>query len=219
MTRYLLAGFLALIAAPAFANDWEEIDDDKGIKVFSKEPESGSALMAFKGETVLDAPLQKVLWIIVDNSHRKEWVDRLEKSVVLEKVSTFEYYLYQHFGLPWYVTDRDYVYHCKAVRNAKGQVRVNMTSKPHKDSPETVGVRAKLVNSAWILTPQGKGKTKVEVEILTDPKGMIPTWLVNLIQESWPMKTLLGVRGQIDKDYVKDHPLPPIEKKKAKSKS
>ena len=73
---------------------------------------------------------------------------------------------------------------------------------------ETVGVRAELVNSLYRLTDMEGGKTRVEVEIQTDPKGWMPIWLVNLVQKDWPLETLNGMRGELSKDYCGDSPLP-----------
>ena len=43
------------------------------------------------------------------------------------------------------------------------------------------------------------------------PKGWLPTWLVNLIQKSWPLKTLNGIRNIVGKDFVGEMKLPPPE--------
>ena len=32
------------------------------------------------------------------------------------------------------------------------------------------------------------------VSLLVDPKGSIPTWVVNLLQKKWPYKTLMKVK-------------------------
>jgi hypothetical protein len=187
----------------AHAGGWEKIDEADGVKVFSKELPN-SPLVAFRGEALIPAPLEKLLWVLADNQHRTDWVDRLEKSVVLEKVSDYEFVLYQHFGLPFPISDRDYVYRGRAVRGKDGAVILLMQSESHSKAPkESAGVRANLIRSKYVLIPQGKDSTKVVVEIHTDPRGMIPTWLVNLIQESWPMKTLTALRAQVTKPYVK----------------
>ena len=141
-----------------------------------------------------------------------EWVDRMSDSKILKTVSKYEYVVYQAFELPILVSDRDFVYRGTVTRNAKGQVVMSMTSCKWKSAPETVGVRARIMNSRYVLTPKGKGKTTVEVEIHTDPKGMIPTWLVNQLQKSWPVSTLSGVRVQAKRKDVKPFPLPPLTK-------
>jgi hypothetical protein len=215
------AGFTALLLLPmvAFAGDgWEQVNKEDGVTVYSKSVK-GSDLVAFKGETIIEQPLEKILAVLMDNDRRTEWVARLAKSEVLEEVSTFEYVIYQHFSLPLILSDRDYVYRGKATRDEDGLVTLAMTSCKHSESPKTVGVRANLINSSYRLSPEGDDKTRVEVEIHTDPKGMLPTWLVNMIQKSWPSKTLNGIRAQLEKEGIEAHLLPPVtKKKKAKKK-
>lgn len=196
-----------LWAPLAHAGDWEEIDNEDGIRVFRREI-PGSPLVAFKGYGMVDAPLEKVAWVLADNAHRTNWVDRLEKSVVLEQRSNFDYILYQHFKLPPLLSDRDYVYHAVGTRNAKtGTVTLILSSVSHPKAPPTVGVRARLIRSKYVLIPKGK-KTHVTVEIQTDPKGMLPAWLVNTIQKSWPMNTLQAMRREVKMPYVREIQLP-----------
>ncbi|MFI5389926.1 MAG: hypothetical protein ACHQYQ_01090, partial [Bacteriovoracales bacterium] len=75
-------------------------------------------------------------------------------------------------------------------------------------APKTTGVRGELIESKYVLTPMGPSKTKLEVEIVCDPKGMIPTWLVNLIQKSWPRKTITALMKQLEKPDVASFILP-----------
>lgn len=187
---------------------WEFISDDDGVKVYNKDVDT-SEFRAFKGITVIDAPLPRVLHVICENDHRPEWVDRLDKSVILEQNSPHDYVVYQHFGLPIIMSDRDYVYRGIATRDASGMVTLSMSSVEHDKAPEPDGIRADLQLSRYTLTAQGN-KTLVTVEIVTDPKGWLPVWFANIIQKTWPRKTLNGIRDQVKKDHVKDYPLPPI---------
>jgi hypothetical protein len=213
--RGLLAGIaLFFVSGPVSAGAWEKIDEADGIKVFRKEV-PGSPLVAFRGEGMISAPLEKLLWVLADNAHRTDWVDRLKRSVVLSTTGSYEYVLYQHFSLPFPISDRDYVYRARATRDRHGVVTLDISSVTHPKAPPTVGVRANLIGSRYVLTPKGPGKTYVVVEVHTDPKGAIPTWLVNLIQKSWPMKTLKGLREQVAKPFVKRLELPPDEAPKS----
>jgi hypothetical protein len=200
-----------LVTSEAAAAGWEKIDDSDGVKVYRKEV-PGSPLVAFKGETVISAPIEKLLWVLADNDHRTEWVDRLEKSIVLERNGEYEYVVYQHFDLPFPISDRDYVFRGRAERSKSGAVILHLHSVRHPKAPATAGVRAELIRSKYVLEPDfgGKGKTKITVEIHTDPKGLIPNWLVNMIQKSWPMKTLVSMRKQVTKPYVKRLELPKV---------
>jgi hypothetical protein len=126
----------------------------------------------------------------------------------LEQVGPFEYVIYQEFHLPWPMKNRDFVYRGKAIRENDGRVVLTLRSEEHKDAPKTAGVRAELKESRYIITPIGKFKSKLEVEILSDPKGGIPVWLVNLIQKSWPEKTLGAIKAQVEKPFVTESALP-----------
>ncbi len=203
----------AFVVLPTLAwaepGSWELIGRQDGVEVYEKE-RPGSSLVAFKGVTVMEAPLEKVLWVLADNDHRTEWVDLCTESRVLERTSDTECVIYQRYSLPWYLSDRDYVYRARATRDLDGTVRLLLASCEHPDAPETVGVRARLIESSYVLTPLGERRTRVEVEIHTDPMGMVPDALVNLVQRSWPVKTLQGIRRQVRQPYVGAHPLPPV---------
>jgi hypothetical protein len=210
--QHLMLTFFLFVMAPfsAMAADWEEIYTADGVIVSKKDVE-GSRFVAFKGDTVMDADISTVLYVLLDNDHRVEWVDRLYENRVLETIDQHEYVLYQAFDLPAMFASRDYVYHGKATRDPDtGVVTLKMASTEHASAPETVGIRAELTDSRYRLTPTDDGKTRVEVEISTDPRGWMPVWLVNMIQRDWPQKTLNGVRGQLDKPFTGNYPLPGV---------
>ena len=54
-------------------------------------------------------------------------------------------------------------------------------------------VRAEVKGTYYNFTALSAKRTKLEVEVHTDPKGLLPNWLVNLIQKKWPSKTLSGL--------------------------
>jgi len=195
--------------ANGFAADWKQVSSSNGI-VVSKLKVPGTKIVGFRGETSIYASAEKLMHILIDNNHRKDWVDRLKTSNVLETIGPYEYIIYQEFKLPWPLKNRDFVYRGKATRKKDGRVVLVMKSEVHPNAPKTVGVRAELVNSRYTITPIGKFKSKLEVEIMSDPKGAIPKWLVNIIQKKWPHKTLMAIKSQVERKYVKEHPLPPI---------
>lgn len=193
--------------ATATAAEWELGDKEDGITSYKKD-EPGSSVTAFKGEAVIKAPLAKVAWVIRDNDHRTEWVDRLQSSRVLEVTSPTSRVIYQHFGLPWPIADRDYVYEAK-VSWEGDTLRFDLKSTTHRKGPKTVGVRANLIRCTYRLKPWGENGTHISVEVHTDPEGALPAWLVNIIQRKWPIKTLSGIRRMVKKPYAQMSELPP----------
>ena len=201
---------LSIFSSYASIPSWQQIKLKEGIKVFKKEI-TNSKLVAFKGEAVFDTTPGKIIHVLGDNNHKKDWVDRLVKTEILEKIGPYEKVMYQEFSAPWPVANRDFVYHAKLIRKKSGEIVLHMNSVPNPKAPKTVGVRADLIKSVYVLTPLGPNKTKLEVEIQSDPKGLLPKWVVNIIQKSWPMKTLEKIREQVKKPFVRDVPLPPVQ--------
>jgi hypothetical protein len=215
--RPLLGAWMVVLlgVSPAVAADkadkyeWKEIHDKDGIKVFRKSVE-GSKIVAFRGVALVDAPVGKVLHVIADNDHRTDWVDRCYISTVLEQVSPWEFVVYAGYKLPGLFSNRDYVYRGKAFTRKDGSVYVHIKSEEHAKAPPTIGVRAWLNKSVYLLTPvEGGKKTLIDVEVHTDPKGSMPTWLINLVQKSWPYKTLAAIRKQVQKPFVVEMAMPP----------
>lgn len=200
----------------AAAQGWKRVNDDDGITVLSKRIK-GSELIAFKGVAMVNAPPAKVFAVLADNSRRTEWVDRLGQSKVLQRIAPFDVILYQVFKAPLMISDRDYVYRATATQDARGHLLLKLRSVEHKQAPETIGVRATLMNSSYRLIPVGRYRTRVIVEIHTNPKGMLPTSIVNYVQKSWPVKTLQGIRVQVKRKGLKLVPLPPKPKPSAKT--
>ena len=195
-----------LISTSSWAANWEFADEEAGIKSYRKS-EAGNPVTAFKGVAVINAPLAKVAWVIRDNRYRTEWVDRLKKSQVLKTNTPFDKVIYQHFALPWPIADRDYVYRARVYWEDEKLV-FNLRSTKNRRAPSTVGVRARLNRCYYYLKPMGDNKTHVTVEVHTDPMGILPAWLVNVIQASWPIKTLKGIRKMVGKSYAEMSDLP-----------
>jgi len=199
---------LAVWEAPALAQSWEQIDSEAGIVVYKKEV-SESGVDVLRGVGVVDAPLPKVLWVLLDYQHGEHWIDRLVRTRVLERRSPHEFVVYRAFKSPPLVSDRDVVYENKATRDPKtGVVTVSAVSVSHEAAPPSVGVRAKIVKGFYRLTPVAGGATRVEIEALFDPMGALPAWIVNWVQRTWPVNTMKALRREVRKPHVKPYPLP-----------
>jgi hypothetical protein len=186
---------------------WELIESSAGISVWeTKTP--GTKLAGVKGEAIINAPINRVLFVLADVERSIEWVDGLKTSKVLEKNGIFETVMYQEFGLPWPVSNRDFVFRGKAHKEPDGKWIIEIKSENHPKAPKTSGVRGELIESMYVLTPLGPSSTKLQVEIICDPKGSIPIWLVNLIQKNWPKRTLNAISKQVQKPHVVNAILP-----------
>jgi hypothetical protein len=186
---------------------WELLGQDDGIATWKKEIE-GSPIVAFRGEAEIPGSVAKVAQVLSDTSRKTEWVHNAVEVKDLKLISDHERIEYNHTGTPFILKDRDFVFHATTqIEPLKKQVVVSIKSIEHPDAPDTGRyVRGKLMNSRYILTALGPARTRVLVEIHADPMGSVAKWIVNLFQKAWPRNTLDGIRKQVAKPDVIEHP-------------
>ncbi len=204
---FMAAFFLILPTNPLTAADWEFVKEKKGVQVYKKEI-AGSPLVGFKGAMLMQAPITKVAEILLndDIESKRLWIDMIQEFRFLENGHRHAV-SYSSYDLPWPLADRDYVVQSDlAVDWQANELRLTLKSVEHPNAPKSVGVRAELTESQYVLQPRGDDKTFVTVEIVTDPKGMLPAWLVNIIQSDWPSNTLSQLEIQAKKPETIHHP-------------
>ncbi|MDQ3230669.1 MAG: START domain-containing protein [Pseudobdellovibrionaceae bacterium] len=185
---------------------WEKINEEEGITVFRKSfPDS--AVKGVGGEAMIDASIGKILWVLMDNEHKGDWVDKFKSTRTIETPNDLSNIQYAAFSMPFPVTNRDFVYRYDfRVDEAMNAVIVDVKSVEHPKAPasDTIGVRGAVIHGRYVLLPRGPNQTFVKAEYLADPKGILPTWVVNIVQKNWPFKTLMGLRKQVKKSFVKE---------------
>jgi hypothetical protein len=206
----LLSG--TLLAAPPPAGNvkdppWEKFDEDDGIAVFRREV-PGSPIIALRGEGVVDAPILRVVSVLVDNSRATEWIDSLAETKVIRKISDDEFIHWDHIATPVILKDRDFVVDIKLSLNPKDkQISLDYHSVYDSGAPKTDYVRGELSAGTFRLTSiEGGKKTRFLCEVMADPKGSVAKWIVNLFQKKWPHKTIQSLRKQVAKPDIKDQP-------------
>ena len=201
----LLSGSLLAAGTPPKDLPWEKFDEDDGIAVFRREV-PGSSVIALRGEGVVNAPILRVLSVLVDTARAPEWIDSLTETKVVRKLSDDEFIEWDHIATPVILKDRDFVFDIKLVLNPKDkQVSLNYHSVYDSGAPKTDYVRGEFSYGTFRLTSiDGGKKTRFLCEVLADPKGSVAKWIVNLFQKDWPHKTIESLRKQVAKPDIKD---------------
>lgn len=210
LIKLSVLALVALFTVTAFAGidtNWKKINNEDGIKVYRGKV-TGYDVVAFKGDAIIDANIQEVMSVLYDMDNKKEWVARLVEAKIVRPLNKTSRIEYNRSRTPWPLSDRDFVYKAKINFNKnKTFAKIRLSSVTDKKMPKKSGiVRGELKESMYTLTQLKNGKTRLTVEILADPKGMLPKWLVNIIQKKWPLKTINGIREQVAKKDFKVHP-------------
>jgi hypothetical protein len=192
----LQAASLFLSVSRVHASEWIKISDDQGIKVFQKKDVAEGTGVSFRGETLIAAEVEDILRVMADNSKAHRWIPLVQERRDLKQINENERIEYTHVNMPWPLTDRYFINRAKAERLPDGQMRIFVQSVPTPNAEwlEKEKVLGFLHYSEIMLSPQeSESKTRMVIEINSDPKGLIPKFLVNAAQKSWPTKFFTGL--------------------------
>ena len=203
----------ALADLPTPAAKWEMFDEEDGIRCYRRDV-AGSDIVALRGEGFIAAPIARVASVLADRKRATEWIDRLAKTKVLRELSETESINWNHIKTPTPLKDRDFVFKTTITTDpAKRKVFFNYHSVTDSAAPEyDAYVRGHFHSGKFELTMAERtnkdgSKTKgtiVVAEVVVDPRGSVPKFIVNMVQKSWPHKTLAALRKQVAKPDIKD---------------
>lgn len=212
MTKALgLIMVLTILTIPrsAFAADWQKISEDDGVTVYQKKDAEHGTGVSLRGETVIPARLDDILDTMKDNGRAHLWIPMVKTRRDLRQVSANERIEYTHISMPWPITDRYFINRAKAERLPTGQMRifvqsVDQVEESWIDKDKVLGF---LHYSEFMLTPVGSGEsTHMVIEVNSDPRGLIPKFLVNAAQKSWPRKFFSGLTRMLQEANLLQKP-------------
>lgn len=195
-----IARYLLVATTLAQASGWEEVTRDKGIIVYELEVEDRD-LAAFRGVGAVDGTIYEILAVLSDSSRRTEWQHRCVGAHDIARFDEFSRITYNRTAAPWPVNDRDVVLKTRIRVLEHDQIILasfRAISTPKKPKVDDV-VRMPYLKGHYKLTRVGPKRTRVEYQVDADPGGWLPDWVANRASREIPIKTLLGLRRQVDR--------------------
>ena len=188
---------------------WIEIDQEPLAEnekseftiIVEKKNSPEDEVNTYRGTTTMPISIERIAYVLDDTESKKEWVSRLKEETRLEEnPSSYRSIAYQHYNLSWPVSDRDYVIESKwtVMKDMKLPTAIlSIKSVIRDDVPEIKGrVRGQLDRLVYKLEKLESNQTRVTVEVLVNPKGLLPNFKINLIQKEWPITTLRQLNAQ-----------------------
>ena len=191
---------------------WEQISDEDGIIVYQRH-ELGSRVLSLRGQGVIAAVPQVVFATMSNNDEAQEWVPLVVARSTVKELTGSQRIEYTHVSPPWPVADRYFINVLSVERRADGSIYVVVQSaKPAQIEPSWLHdnmVLGELLYSDFTLTPTDGGRhTHLSFTVQTDPKGVVPKFLVNIFQRSWPRDFVLGLRRQMQRKGLLEADVP-----------
>ncbi|XP_068834093.1 phosphatidylcholine transfer protein-like [Capricornis sumatraensis] len=161
---------------------WELLVETQGIRVY-RLLDQQTGLYAYKVFGVLEDCLPDVLAdVYMDLAYRKKW-DQYVKVKLYGKECNGETVVYWQVNYPFPMSNRDYVFVWQRLElDFEGQkvhvILAQSTSDP--EFPEKSGViGVKQYKQRLVIQSDGKWGSKVFMYYFDNPRGQLPSWVVN----------------------------------------
>jgi len=135
-----------------------------------------------------DATPDEISGVFLDNKYRLEWDEYVTDLYVVQKNEKGPNVVYFNVDFPFPLANRDYVYAREVrnvTRNGEPHIVIVMHSVKQHGVPEVRGaIRVSDYHQSLAMKKVGKHGTKAFIQYFDDPKGNLPSWLVNWAAKS-----------------------------------
>lgn len=167
-------------------DSWKKETVIDGFTIYSRK-EQGSSILGFKLEGNLKAPIEQVMEHLRDVENSSEWTPGLVHKSTIENFSDIEAITYSISEMPWPLNKRDYILHNKLfIHEQKKLLYVISYSVENSRYPvDKRYVRADIGYSNIGIRPVSDSETYIEWTVFADPKGVVPSFVVNFYQKNY----------------------------------
>lgn len=184
--------------------EWKLKTQREGIDVFTRNV-ADSKIKAIRIKCSINATLSQLVAVILDIDASGEWVPGTKSAVLLQQTSSTELFYYSEIRFPWPASNRDYVAHLTVSQDPHSRVvTIQSTNLPDHVPVKKGIVRVLRATGKWTIIPKEKNRMDVEYELLADPGGSIPAWVVNLLSTKSPLEAFTKLRLQVQKPAYKN---------------
>ena len=190
---------LLFITLSSFQNtyNWQLKKFENDISIYTRTPEN-SKYKELKAVYQIKSSLSSIIALLNDFESFPKWVYRCEKSMALKKDSDNHIIRYQTVVAPWPVDNRDMILEVNSFQDKKTKIVYQKVNSIPDYIPLVKGhVRVREFRALWTLIPLKNGFVEVNYELLVNPGGNIPAWLVNLALVDGPFDTSVKMREML----------------------
>lgn len=186
-----IAGLLVGITSLAGAQtEWRAEKDENGVRIESRAVE-GWEIREMRGTASFDGGVDSLVAVITDPAAAPKLNEFVEESKVVQRDSASRYQVYTLTKMPWPLKDRDVLMQREIRRDARTGAVTITDAATQGTVPEQKGlVRITRAHNRWTFTPQPNGSVQIELQMLSDPAGPIPSSLINSMSVSAPFKMI-----------------------------
>lgn len=188
--------FISTLITFGFLNpqeDWKKEVDKNNVQVYTKKVE-GYPIKAFRATSIINSGTDQIIEKLMDIENYSQWVANVSSTSIISVVNDSLLYFYMEVAAPFPVEDRDLVQSSELVKVDEKTIELRITNHPQKIEPKQGFIRMPKSDGKWTLTILDSSQTLVQLEMMNDPGGTLPDWLVNSMITGSPYKTMNNLR-------------------------
>lgn len=200
VTSLILLIFMSFCSFNTPKDDWKLKKHENGVAVYTRDDEN-SAFKELKAVAYLNTSLSSIVALLYDWDMYPKWVYKCGKSSTLKIINEKELIHYQTVLAPWPAENRDFIVNIKIEQDKVSKtvtIRSYAVGQYIPALPDYV--RITKFNASWVLTPQKNGTVEIVYQLLVDPGGYVPAWIVNMAVVDGPYETLNNMKTWVAKD-------------------
>lgn len=195
--------FISLTWSSWAQDNWVEVKDKDGIKVFTRS-NTIMSFKEFKATMIIKANVSDVLSVLYDVNDLKVWGHNLSRSELIERSGDTLQTYYAVAEAPWPYKDRDGIYSNKIIwdKNLKTLLVEIEMLEPENDLYKNDDFVRMDGYGFWKIKELLSGEIEVDFQMQVDPGGSIKAWVANMFVSDSPFYTLKGLREALkDEKY------------------
>jgi START domain len=200
---FITFGFTVFISQK---DEWILKKQGNGVTVYSRGVDTLD-VKELRAVTQIKSSLSGIVALLLDRESYPQWVYKCAKSKTLKEITNTESICYQNVVAPWPIDNRDIVLNVSVKQDESTKiVFLNSVSNPDFIPNVDSHVRVSVFKASWKLTPLKNGIVYCEYQLLFDPGGNVPIWMVNIAAVDGPFETTSNMRQIVLKEkYQKTH--------------
>lgn len=181
--------------------EWNLKKEKDGIQAYTRKHE-GSKFNEYKVETTLDATVEQMFALFKDfDSYMDIFPGTADFKVIHDEPA--HHITYTKIKIPFPARDRDVLFDNQLSFDEDTKtlrMEVRCLTDEYETNPKLIQIRD--CEGYWSFTDLGNNQVKVVNQLLLDPAGKAPAWIVNSKTVDDPIKTLKSIKERIqDEKY------------------
>ena len=177
---------------------WTLVSKQRGISLYELTNPPDRDMLPFRAEKVVNLPLRRLLYILVDYKNKSNWAPKLKSVKIHKKIGINQFVFSEYYQVPWPFSDRQFLLKGK-VELTENYIHIMAHSIEDKKYFAKDHVRADVDVIDVKLYRESENETKIVFEFLGDMGGYIPTFVQNIIRKRWPNNFLEALENYAKK--------------------